>query len=507
MLSSVAWVPKGASKAVPKREPLDLALQDPANEDDMDEDAMVEEALNQGFDEEEEGENDEKTSENQKEENMQPEEELDEDARIVKQYNLDDYDQEEDNVGKRLLTAGLQEIVNVSNQEDPYLNDKIAEDDDLSDIEDLTIRPTDCVLVGVHSEEDVNHLDVYIYEEQEDNLYVHHDVLLGAFPLCVEWVACNPKSSSISDTTNNNTTAPSTGSFAAVGTFEPCIEIWDLDVLDAVEPMATLGGAKQETTSKLKLKKKFKKKIPTSFLPGSHESAVMGLSWNKLAGQYLASCSADTTVKVWDLTTQQCGQTFNHHRDKVQSLQWHPTEASVLCAGSYDRTCSVFDVRYPNAIKLTSKLPADTEHLQWHPTDAAQFYVSTENGNLLLFDMRSLQKPVWTLSAHSKPCSSFSINPQVASLLVTASIDKTVKFWDISGSAPACIHTSKTASSIFTVGFCKDSPLLLAVGGEGEGSSMDDEAQSDDKRLAVWNISNITSIAQKYNLKPTVASQ
>lgn len=33
-------------------------------------------------------------------------------------------------------------------------------------------------------------------------------------------------------------------SYCAVGTFEPAIEIWNLDVLDPLEPTATLGGYK-----------------------------------------------------------------------------------------------------------------------------------------------------------------------------------------------------------------------------------------------------------------------
>lgn len=32
------------------------------------------------------------------------------------------------------------------------------------------------------------------------------------------------------------------GSYAAVGTFRPGIELWDLDVLDPLEPTRVLGG-------------------------------------------------------------------------------------------------------------------------------------------------------------------------------------------------------------------------------------------------------------------------
>ena len=75
-----------------------------------------------------------------------------------------------------------------------------------------------------------------MYEEADEvggppNLYVHHDILLPAFPLSVAWLDCNPQG------------YVEPGNYAAVGTMSPGIEIWDLDVVDSVEPLASLGGS------------------------------------------------------------------------------------------------------------------------------------------------------------------------------------------------------------------------------------------------------------------------
>ena len=177
-------------------------------------------------------------------------------------------------------------------------------------------------------DDDFSTLQVYVYEEEEGNVYEHHDIVLPAFPLCVEWLGVPLK-----NTPEHN--------FVAVGTFEPAIEIWDLDTIDCSEPLTSLGGMlvtsdprEEEIASAKKKGKKGKKKkaqkAPDQFLPGSHQSAVLSLSWNRLNEILLASGSADTTVKVWDLSQGTCAHTYTHHSKEVQSAQWHHTEGTLL---------------------------------------------------------------------------------------------------------------------------------------------------------------------------------
>ena len=52
-------------------------------------------------------------------------------------------------------------------KKDPY-RQQTSEQQDTTDIDDLLIKPTDLiVLAGVSEDEEVSHLDVYVYESAE----------------------------------------------------------------------------------------------------------------------------------------------------------------------------------------------------------------------------------------------------------------------------------------------------------------------------------------------------
>lgn len=161
---------------------------------------------------------------------------------------------------------------------------------------------------------------------------------------------CHPGSSSSSG---------SKGNMVAIGSMDPGIEIWDLDVADAVEPAAVLGGIEPAAaaeaaaaaggkSAKKKAKQKAKKKAEKAekqLRPGSHSDAVLGLSWNRQYRNVLASASADGTVKVWDVAAQKCEHTLSHHSGKVQAVAWNPAESPVLLTGSFDRTAALVSLR------------------------------------------------------------------------------------------------------------------------------------------------------------------
>ena len=89
------------------------------------------------------------------------------------------------------------------------------------------------------------------------------------------------------------------GSFVAISTFDTEIEIWNLDVMDAMQPVAVLGGLETDGKAPAKGKSSKKKSSKSStFKKGSHKDSVLSLAWNATYRNVLASGSADKTVKV-----------------------------------------------------------------------------------------------------------------------------------------------------------------------------------------------------------------
>ncbi|KAJ2359106.1 rRNA-processing protein [Coemansia sp. RSA 2618] len=335
-------------------------------------------------------------------------------------------------------------------EEDPLIGGD--EEQDEEEAEEERVFASDNMLLVAKTEDDISSIDVCVFESEADNLFVHHDFMLPAFPLCVEWLDfCVGRKAAAGG---------GSGNYVAVGTFEPRIEIWDLDTLDAAFPDLVLGAADKKAL------RRARGKPHAEF----HTDAVMGLAWNRNARSLLASSSADTTVKLWDLGKGACVQSYAHHTDKVQAVQWHPSEAAVLLAGGYDRRVSVFDSRAPGAVSWW-KVDADVESVMWDVHSPSHFYVATESGSVRYFDIRNAQggeggAPVFTLAAHDESVSAMDQHPSMAGLLVTGSSDETVKVWDVRDNRPSMVMSrNPDVGSVFAARFCPDEPMLLAVAG------------------------------------------
>jgi len=366
---------------------------------------------------------------------------------IMAEYGLDDYDEEEEGEEGSARLLGLGDLTAYADpKEDPYLStmDREVGGEDEEDIEDFKIRGTDNLILAGHVEGDSSTLEVYVYNDVEDALYIHHDILLPSFPLALEWLSFDPES----DTR---------GSLVAVGTMQPVIEVWDLDLVDCLEPVFKLG-------------RKARKKKGIAGV--GHKDAVLSLSWNTNCDHVMASGSVDQTVQLWDLTNQSVANKITSHKEKVQSLAFHPMEAHTLLTGCCDNLVRVFDCRTVDQHKQWN-MSGEVERVIWDHFNPYCCLASTDQGQVQYIDVRKDSGPVWTLSAHTEAVTGLTMSTQCPGCITTVSQDKVLKVWDISGDAPQFVcERDVKLGQLQTVVACPDAPFVVCMGGDKSSDNM-----------------------------------
>lgn len=477
MISSSCWVPRGFASEFPEKYELDDAEMERITQMAQLELEDAKEDLEQA----------------QKESQLKTQIEVDDD---LKEYNLENYDDEgNDETGETItMFPGLASTDATINdvEGDQYLTLPTAVDEQEAK-QEMQVYPTDNLVLATRTEDDVSYLDVYVYDDgagapegsneeeadkldadvakgliRESNLYVHHDLMLPAFPLCVEWVNFHPGNEATEDNTN-------IGNFAAIGTFDPQIEIWNLDCVDKAFPDMILGEPQQNSYASLSSKKK-KKKSKNSHVTTHHTDAVLSLAHNRSHRSVLASTSADKTIKLWDLTNGSAVRSLNnvHQGKTVSSSQWHAQEGSILLTGGYNGACAISDIRISDESAM-SKLYVvgngqEVESVKWG-VQPEIFYCGTDNGNVYSFDVRVQDKPLWTLHAHDSGISSLDVNANVPGMLVTSAMnDKVVKLWKcpVSTGGPSMVLSRDFGvGNVLTTSFAGDMEVAgnITIGG------------------------------------------
>ncbi|KAJ3074512.1 hypothetical protein HDU98_011102 [Podochytrium sp. JEL0797] len=485
-ISSIVWVPKGAAKEEPSR----FKLSDAEYESIQDKIAKQIKDIK-----------DDAPSADAMAEEPTPKAKASTDDDFVAEFDLDNYDNDEEetdflgNGGDADDSDNESDDDNGNNSEggeepnetsmfsqvkgltyhdadgkDPYvtLEDGVDEQEEL---EEMMIAKSDNLILAAKTEDEISHVEVYLYEGEEDNLFVHHDIMLPSFPLCLEWMSYDIQGK-----------GQGKGSYVAIGTFDPEIEIWDLDTVDLSYPSLILGGNSNPTEALGTGKKKRRSKKPSELY---HVDAVMCLAWNKLHPSLLASGSADHTIKLWDLsssTPEVAIRSFSNHKNKVQGLAWNPTQGQVLLSGGYDKQSHIFDTRTPTSV-LSFSLTADVENLKWDPIHPERFVVSTEDGVVKCFDGRAPTAPLFTIHAHDGAVSGLDVSALVDGLIVTGSSDKATKIWDTKDTtAIKCLASrDMQVGKVYSCAFSPDDDMVVGVGG-GNG------------KLVVWNLEGNASV-------------
>lgn len=134
----------------------------------------------------------------------------------------------------------------------------------------------------------------------------------------------------------------------ASGSFDATISVWgieepeDIDMVHDEEDESGLSAKDRET----ELLTSPKNEWNLMALIEGHENEVKAVAWN-WSGRYLASCSRDKTVWIWETDPEtleefECVSVLSDHDQDIKHIVFHPLY-NLLASSSYDDTIRLYN--------------------------------------------------------------------------------------------------------------------------------------------------------------------
>ncbi|XP_044139072.1 coronin-2B isoform X1 [Bufo gargarizans] len=90
-----------------------------------------------------------------------------------------------------------------------------------------------------------------------------------------------------------------------------------------------------------------------------HQGTVLDIKWNPFLENVIASCSEDTSVRIWDIPdgglkrnmTEAVLELYGHSR-RVGLIEWHPTANNILFSAGYDYKILIWNLEEGEAVKM-----------------------------------------------------------------------------------------------------------------------------------------------------------
>ncbi|KAI0275332.1 glutamate-rich WD repeat containing [Gloeopeniophorella convolvens] len=214
------------------------------------------------------------------------------------------------------------------------------------------------------------------------------------------------------------------------------VHIWD--VRPQLHALATPGAAVDKARAG----------APRHTVAAHGRAEGFALAWAGAPGAGLRLLSGDTHAKIFLTTAAPAGFStqgapFGAHTASVEDLQWSPGEPTVFASCSADRSVRVWDVRSRARVDVAGVERAhasDVNVISWNRSTAYLLLSGGDEGALKVWDLRNVKKrgtaapdptPVASFGWHRAPITSVEWHPTEDSIFAAAGADDQVTLWDL----------------------------------------------------------------------------
>jgi coronin-2 len=126
-----------------------------------------------------------------------------------------------------------------------------------------------------------------------------------------------------------------------------------------------------------------------------HRGPVLDLKWNPFNDNEIASCSEDTTIKVWQVPDMGLTENLNEwvvdlhgHQRKVNQIEWHPTTENVMISAGADFQVILWNLEKAEPIRIIS-CHNDTIHSMCWNRNGSLFATCCKDRKIRIIDPRT----------------------------------------------------------------------------------------------------------------------
>ena len=177
-------------------------------------------------------------------------------------------------------------------------------------------------------------------------------------------------------------------------------------------------------------------------------------------GRWIASGSADRTVKIWDAQTGKETFTLRGHNSWVVSVAWSP-DSRRLATGGLDHHVRVWDAIQGTALRKISPGRGRVRAVALG-ADGQTVYSGHQDGRIVIWSL-DRDELVGSLDAHSGSVASLALSPD-RRFLASGGSDRTVRIWDLARGVLAKT-LMETLDTVDSVAFSPDGERLVSVNG------------------------------------------
>ncbi|KAJ1920146.1 hypothetical protein H4219_001519 [Mycoemilia scoparia] len=161
-----------------------------------------------------------------------------------------------------------------------------------------------------------------------------------------------------------------------------------------------------------------------------HTGAVLEVCWSPDDSQ-IFSASSDNTLGIWDTESGERIRKLKGHTKIVNSCCTKPRfsgESFIIGSGSDDGTIKIWDSRQKSHVQeFENRWPVTSVCFS---ANGDTIFSGSIDNNIIAWDIR-MEKHEYVLKGHSDTVTGLSLAPVTGHHLVSASMDNTVRLWDI----------------------------------------------------------------------------